>query len=340
MNMNDLPFVSIIIPCRNEENFISECLDSILANDYPQEKMEILVIDGMSNDRTRQIVLDYNKRYPFIFLLDNPKIFVPTALNIGIKKAKGDIIIRMDAHALYKKDYIFKCVEYLEKYKADNVGGVWKIIPRENTLIGRAIAKVLSSYFGTGNAYYKIGVNHLMEVDTVPFGCYRKEIFNEIGFFNENLHRSQDIEFNLRMKRAGKKIYLFPEIVGYYYARSKLKDFLAHAILNGIWSIYPLKFTKTPLKFRHYIPFIFVLSLLGSSILAIFSPAFFYLFLVIVILYFLVNLYFSIKISISAKEWRYLFVLPFIFVCYHLSYGLGSMWGVIKILGDYLKFKK
>ena len=125
--MNEqLLFVSIIIPCRNEEKYIGKCLQSIIEQNYPKDNLEVLVVDGMSEDRTREIVENYSQKYSFIKLFDNPKKFTPFGLNIGIKEAKGEIIMRMDAHAGYEKDYISKCVRYLENYDADNVGGAMK----------------------------------------------------------------------------------------------------------------------------------------------------------------------------------------------------------------------
>src|SRR3989339_1194805 len=133
--MQDLPSVSIIIPCRNEKEFMPKCLDSLLANHYPTDKMEILIVDGMSHDGTRELIAGYAKKYPFISMLDNPKRITPSALNIGIKKSANNIIVRIDAHAVYKTDYILKCVTYLKKYNADNIGGIWVIVPRKNTII-------------------------------------------------------------------------------------------------------------------------------------------------------------------------------------------------------------
>ena len=314
--MSNLVSVSIIIPCRDEEKFISQCLDSILANDYPKENLEILVVDGMSEDKSREIVKRYAQQYPFIKLLDNPKKYTPFALNTGIRNSKGEIIIRMDAHATYIKDYISKCVKYLKEYNADNVGGIWKIMPRENTLINKAICFVSSSIFGAGNAYYRMGYNKgIKEVDTVFGGCYKKEVFDKIGLFNENLKRSQDMEFNLRLKKSGGKILLVPDIVSYYYPKSNLKDFFLHNFEDGVWVIYPLKFVKTPLQLRHYLPLIFVLTL-PLSILP----------------YILVSLFFSLKIAIKEKNSRLFFVMPLAFTTRHIGYGLGSVWGLIKLI--------
>mgnify|MGYP000313990991 CR=1 FL=1 len=325
--------VSIIIPCRNEEKFIEKCLESISNQDYPKEKMEVLVVDGMSEDKTREIIEDFRSKNVNlkIKLIDNPKKFTPFAFNIGIRKAKGELIMLAGAHATYEKDYISKCVRYLKEYNADCVGGVLKTIPTENTLITKAIAISLSHPFGAGTSYFRIGSKEPKEVDTVFGGCYKREVFEKIGLFNENLLRSQDMEFNLRLKKVGGKILLFPDIVAYYYPQSNLEDFFLHNFKDGIWAILPSKFVKTPFKLRHYIPLIFVLSLFGSGILGIFFSPFFLLFAFIFGLYILVNFYFSAKISIKEKNWRYFFVMPIIFASRHFGYGLGSIIGLIKI---------
>jgi len=331
---NNLPFVSIIIPCRNEERYIGRCLNSIVANDYPKDKMEILVMEGKSEDKTREIVEKYSPKCPFIKILENPKKFTNFAFNIGIKEAKGEIIMVMGSHAIYEKDYISKCIKYLKEYNADSVGGITKILSSKDNLIGKAIALSLSNSFGAGNAYYKTGFSGKPRwVDTVFGGCYKREVFEKIGLFNEKLIRSQDMEFNLRLKRAGGKILLAPDIVSYYYPKSNLKDFFLHTFGDGIWAIYPLKFVKIHLRIRHYIPFIFVLSLIGTGLLGFFLPISFWLFLFIVGLYFLANIYFSFKIALREKDLRYLFLMPIVFACRHIGYGLGSIWGLVKILG-------
>jgi len=250
--------VSVIIPCRNEEKFIKRCLESIFLQDFPKEKLEVLVIDGMSEDKTREIIKKYQKSYSFIRILDNPKKITPSPLNVGIKNSKGEIVVRMDSHADYRKDYISKCVKYLKRYNADNVGGIIKTIPAENSIFAEAIAFSMSTVFGVGSSYFRTGVDNPRWVDTVFGGCYKKKVFKKIGLFNENLVRSQDMEFNLRLKRAGGKILLAPDIISYYYPKSDFQNFFFHNIGDGIWSVYPLKFVKMPFQLRHYIPLIFV----------------------------------------------------------------------------------
>ena len=309
--------VSIIIPCRNEEKFIGKCLESILNQDYPKEKLEVLVVDGMSEDKTREIVKNFKIQNPEfeIRLLDNPKKFTPFAFNLGIKQAKGEIIMLAGAHATYEKDYLSKCVRYLREYNADCVGGVLKTLPAKNTISAKAIALCMSHPFGVGGAYFRVGTKEPREVETVFGGCYKREVFEKVGYFNENLIRSQDLEFNLRLKKAGGKILLFPDIVAYYYPKDNFKDFFWHNFQDGIWAILPLKITKTPFKLRHYIPLIFVLTL-PLSILP----------------YFFLSLIFSLQIAIEKKDWKLFFLMPIAFFCRHFAYGLGSIRALAKTL--------
>lgn len=332
-------FVSIIIPSRNEERYIESCLDSFLNQDYPKNKIEILVVDGNSKDNTREIVKRYSKKNKNIKLIENDKEYTPFALNLGIKNSKGDIILRADAHAEYSNDYVSMCVKYLEEYKADNVGGVLISIPKEEGLVATGICLSLSSIFGAGNSAFRVGVEEAREVDTVFGGCYRREVFEKIGLFNENLIRSQDIEFNMRLRKAGGKILLVPEIVAYYYPKDNLLDFFIHNFKDGFWSIYPLKFIKMPLKLRHYIPLIFVVSLFVSFLFTLLNSILFtFLFQLIVFLYVLFTSYFSFKIVLKEKKFDYFAIMFLVFFTRHFGYGLGSIWGVIVLIKE--KFKK
>jgi glycosyltransferase involved in cell wall biosynthesis len=332
--MVSLPLVSVVVPCRNEEKYIGKCLDSIIANDYPKDRLEVLVVDGLSEDGTKKIVEKYTEQYPFVRLLENRKQITPIAFNIGIKDAKGDLIMIMSAHATCKNDYIPKCVQYSNEYGADNVGGIWKIIPRDNSLIGKAIVFASSHPFGVGNAYYRLSDSKEPRwVDAVAYGCYKNGVFKKIGFFNENLVRGQDMEFNLRLKKTGGKILLVPDAVVYYYVRSDLESFCKHNLKNGIWAILPFKFiTHMPVSWRHLVPLVFVSSLISSGILAFFSVYFSLFLLFIFISYFLTNFYFSTEIALKERDWRFLFLTPVIFALLHIGYGLGSLWGLLRVI--------
>jgi cellulose synthase/poly-beta-1,6-N-acetylglucosamine synthase-like glycosyltransferase len=328
--------VSIIMPCRNEERYISRCLDSIIANDYQKDFLEVLVVDGMSEDRTREIAGAYVDRYPFMRLLDNPQRVQTFATNIGIRKAKGDVVVRMDAHAEYPKNYVSRCVHRLEESSADCVGGQITTRPGSDGVIAGAIALALSHPFGVGNAYFRIGVDELKEVDTVPFGCYKKEVFERVGLFNENLNRTDDIEFNLRLKRAGGKILLAPDIRSVYYSRPDLPSLVKQNFGNGLCVLYSLAFVKMPFSVRHLVPLFFVLSLLGSFLLLFIDRPFLYLFALIAGLYLAVDVFVSLKLSLK-KGMKYFPSLIVSFLSLHISYGLGSLWGLVKLVAKSFK---
>jgi len=331
MNNNNPASISIIIPCRNEEDFIVECLNSIISNDLSTDGIEIVVVDGMSEDRTRRYVRKYSKNYPCIKLLDNPQKNTSTALNIGIKESNGNYIMILSSHSKVEKNFIKTNIDNLEKNAADCVGGVMITIPANNTLLAQAIALTLSHPFGVGNSYFRIGSKELKYVDTVPFGCYKKEIFENIGYFDENLVRNQDIEFNLRLKKASGKILLNPNIISYYYARPNLKDLFKQNFSNGFWVIYSLKFAKLPFSIRHLVPFTFVFSLLSSFTASLVYFPFFYLLAFIISLYLISNISFSIELSIK-NGFKCLPWLVLTFFTLHFSYGLGSLWGIVKII--------
>ena len=190
--------VSIICPLFNEEKFIERCILSILEQDYPQDKLEVLLIDGRSTDHTADIVRRYAEKHPFIKLLDNPERVVPYALNKGLEAATGEVIMRIDGHCTYPTNYISELVRYLYELDADNVGGVWNTQPAKDTAVCHAIALASSHPFGVGGSMHKIGASKIMETDTVPFGCYKREVFEKTGRFDTDLVRNQDDEFNIR----------------------------------------------------------------------------------------------------------------------------------------------
>jgi glycosyltransferase involved in cell wall biosynthesis len=331
--------VSVITPCRDEEKFIARCLDSIIANDFPKDNLEVLVIDGRSTDETREIVGKYAAKYDFIKLMDNPGMIQTLATNIGIMSSHGDLIMRMDAHVGYPHDFISKAVGWIEKSGSDCVGGIVMTMPGSDTTVAQAIAFVLSHPFGVGNNYFRIGLKKPKYVDTVPFGCYKKEVFDKVGLFNENLNRTDDIEFNLRLKRAGGKLLLVPEIVSYYFARPDLKGLFKQNFGNGFWVLYSLKFAKIPFSVRHLIPLVFVLSLFGSFTLSFFCQPFAYLFAFIAGLYLIVNSLFSLKLSVK-HGLKYLPALIVSFAVLHVSYGFGSLWGIAKLITSMFRSKK
>ncbi|MEM3036101.1 MAG: glycosyltransferase family 2 protein [Thermoplasmata archaeon] len=331
----ETPFVSIIIPCRNEENFIGKCLDSIIENDYPKNKLEILIVDGMSEDNTRNIVKQYVEKYSFINIFDNKRKIVPVALNIGIQHARGEIIMRMDAHVIYERNYISQCVKYLKAYNSANVGGICYTMPGKNTILGKAIAFALAHPFGVGNSYFRIGIKKPKFVDTVPFGCFKREIFEKIGFFDEDLIRNQDDEFSMRIIKSGGKILLVPDIVSYYYARDSLSKLWKMYFQYGYFKPLVARKIGVILTWRQLIPSAFVGSLIFFSILSFFSKIFLFIFFSILFSYITVNMIFSSVLAIK-KGLKYLLFLPIVFATFHFSYGFGYLKGIF----DFIFFKR
>ncbi|HUT28434.1 MAG TPA: glycosyltransferase family 2 protein [Sedimentisphaerales bacterium] len=333
--MNNLPDVSIVIPCRNEEKFIGQCLDSIIGNDYPKDKLQLLVVDGMSEDGTRKIVKEYAERLGFIELVDNCERITSSAFNKGIKAAKGEVVLIMSAHSTCEGDYISQCVNYLTNTDADNVGGLCKILPQDSSLIANSIAYALSSSFGAGNAYYRTGSRRPRYVDTVFGGCYRRSIFERIGFFDEDLVRTQDSEFNARLLKNGGRILLVPTIVSYYYTRRSLRDLWKMNLQYGYYKPLAARKIGKVYTARQLIPPLFVVSLAGSLMGGMFYNPLLLLFVFILGFYMAVNLGFSLRISLE-KGLRYLFVLPLVFGVIHFGWGIGYLKGVL----DFIVFNK
>jgi glycosyltransferase involved in cell wall biosynthesis len=333
--MDKLPFVSIIIPCRNEEKYIGICLDSILANDYSKDRLEILVVDGISEDGTRGIVEGYARRYGFIRFLNNPKKITPSALNTGIANAKGDIIMRMDAHNVYPPNYILGLVVWLEKTGADNVGGVWVTLPANNTPKAQAIACGLSHPFGVGNAYFRIGTSKPRWVNTVPFGCYKRELFDRVGMFDEELVRNQDGEFNQRIIKRGGRVLLVPEIFSYYYPRESFAKLWRMYYQYGYFrSIVAQKEGDVP-TVRQVVPPLFVLSLLVTGTMATLYPVMGKLLGLIILTYAVADIACSAA-TVFKRGIKCALALTIVFLVLHLSYGLGYLMGSIR----YFSFKR
>ena len=320
--------LTVICPIYNEERYILECMDSILRQDYPKDRLEVIFVDGMSTDGTRALVADYAEKYPFIHLLDNPRRIVPTALNTAIRVAKGDLIARIDAHAKYPDNYLSILELKLESLGADNVGGVCRTLPAKNTPLCKAIAAVLSSPFGMGNSYFRIGTDRDRQVDTVPFGFFHRSLFDRIGMFDEELVRNQDDEFNGRIVREGGKIYLVPEVVIDYFARDTVGKVSQMFYQYGLFK--PLVNSKLgkPATVRQFFPLAFVLALMAGAALCCLHRIFRCLYVAALGIYLVLALWFGKKL---AKSWRVLLLMPVVFFVVHISYGWGYLRGLFKL---------
>lgn len=321
-----LPMVSIIAPCRNEAGYIEKAIGTILQSDYPGELIEVLVVDGMSTDGTKEIVNKLAEKDNRIRLLDNPKQVVPSAMNIGISRARGEYIIRIDCHSTFAPDYISKCIEVSQRTGADNVGGYIETLPGADTLIAKAIAKATSSRFGVGNSSFRLSGPE-KEVDTVPFGVFQKELFEKVGLYDERLVRNQDIELNSRIRKAGGRIFISPEIKLGYFNRATYSGLLQQSFSNGFWNPYTIRLTGGGLSIRHFVPLIFVAALIALAAGALFFWLFKWMLLSYILIYLIVGLFFSFRSARPKKSLIPLILLSFVIL--HTAYGLGSLWSIV-----------
>lgn len=320
--------LSVIAPCRNEEKFITAFLENMLSQDFPKDSFEIIIADGISSDKTVDIIKKYQYNNPHIKLIDNEKRSVPYALNKAIKLSIGEIIIRVDLHAIYPTNYLSELCKQLEELRADNVGGVCVTLPANNKIQSEAIAIGMSSWFGVGNSYFRIGADSVTEVDTVPFGCFHRELFERIGMFDEELTRNQDDEFNGRIINNGGKIYLLPYLKIKYFARDKVSKMANMFYQYGLFK--PLVNIKlgSPATIRQFAPICFVSGLFIGGILSIFSIWFFVLYISILVLYMFLGIY-ACRKEINSNPLLLLY-LPWIFMVIHISYGWGYIVGLYK----------
>jgi glycosyltransferase involved in cell wall biosynthesis len=318
--------VSFVVPVRNEEQHIQACLQSLVNQDYPARDCEIIVVDGRSSDRTREMVAEFCRKYANVCCLDNPAGIVPTAMNVGIRAARGQIIIRADGHNVYPPEYAANCVKYLEKTGADNVGGPWITVPADDSLGAKLVAAILSSPFGVGNSKFRTGQTEGF-VDTVPFGAFRREVFDRLGMYNENLVRNQDNELNARIRKAGGKIYLTAALTTYYHPVKNLRQLLRYAFKTSQWHIYTLVLKRSSMSFRHMAAGAFLVLLLlllaGSlrsrfAVLTLMGTA---------AVYFLVGYYFSFRATRGEGPAMAL-VFPFAVFCFQMAYGAGTIVGL------------
>lgn len=329
--------IAVIIPTLNEEKFIARCLDSVICQSYPFEDMDVMVIDGGSKDRTIEIVQEYQKKYSNIRALNNPGRIQSIAFNIGIQSSTAPYIVRLDAHALYKPYYIEGCIKGLEgDSKRGNVGGQWDIQPQNDSLWAITNAILNYSKFGIGGASYRVGAQ-AGDVDTVPFGSFPRTMIEKIGGMRDDLPRGEDNEFNSRIKRAGYSIYFDPAIECIYYARPTLKASCRQMYANGESIGHLFYVDRDSIGLRHMIPLIFVVGIIGGTILSLVFFSFVYLLLAGLCLYFLCDFVASL---LGAKEhgWKFLLPLFVMFFCVHFSYGWGTIVGFFT--GRKLKNKK
>jgi glycosyltransferase involved in cell wall biosynthesis len=319
-----LPLVSIIIPCRNEKNYIRGALDSLLSQTGLENGVEILVADGLSDDGTSEILMHYEETHPEVKVLKNEDKTVPFALKILLESAHGDYILRADAHCVYPKNYVATLVNHLKTTDADNVGGIWDTVPGNDTLQARIIAGSLRSKFGVASSYRTLSGNSPVEVETVPFGAWRADHFNKYGPFDEKFLRAQDLEHNVRVKKMGGKIVCLPWLRVTYYSRETFVKFRRMAFQYGYWKIPVKKKHKVIFSVRQYFPPLLVLGILCSVPLGFGISPFFFL---APLSYVVVNFIASVLSARRDGNLPNFYLYMYAFGLFHIFYGLGYLRG-------------
>ncbi len=314
------PSVSIILPTRNEEKYIQQSLENIFAQTYPKDKIEVILIDGMSSDRTREIA----QKFP-VRILENPKRYIYPGLNIGIKNAQGEIIMRVDARTFVPKDYVQKCVQTLLLTRADNVGGMEApFIPAQAGLVQRAVGLAMTHPFGAGNAPFRVSRKR-GSADSVYLGCFRKEIFDKVGMFDEKAFViAEDADFNWRIKKAGGKVYLNPDIIAYHLPRDSFSNLWEQYLRYG--SARAAFFLKhKALKFRQIIPPTLLLSLPILILLGFINYIFLYVLVLLVGAYLATDIIVSLSLAFRQKNIMLFFALMLVFPCMHFAWASGFL---------------
>jgi succinoglycan biosynthesis protein ExoA len=326
-----MPSISIIVPCYNEQTTIRKLLASIYAQNTPRSELEVIIADGLSSDGTRAEIAAFADSHQdlHICVVDNPKRSIPAGLNCALKQARGEIIVRLDAHAMPYTDYLERCVADLEAGLGENVGGVWEIRPSTDTWLAQSIAVAAAHPIGVGDALYR-HAKKAGTVDTVPFGAFKRELLATVGFFDENLLTNEDYEFNARIRKSGGKIWLDPSIRSVYFSRAHLSGLARQYFRYGYWKWRMLRHFPDTLRWRQGLPPAFILSLVGLGILGGFLPLFQLLLGAELILYILAIAAAGAQEALRRRQTFLILGLPLAIAVMHICWGSGFLWSMIK----------
>jgi len=325
-----LPKVSVIVPCYNEQSTIRLLLDALHQQTYPRAQMEVIISDGMSQDGTRAAVATFQQDCPDldVRVVDNPRRNIPSCVNRGIEASRGEIIVRFDGHAKPYPDYVENCVNAHHQGRGENVGGIWEIRPGADTWIAHAIAVAAAHPLGVGDALYR-HTKQAAEVDTVPFGSFRRTLIDRVGFFDESLLTNEDYEFNARVRKSGGRIWLDPSIRFVYFARATLLDLIRQYWRYGFWKWRMLRRYPDTLRWRQALPPLFVLSLLTLLVLSLFVPLFRIILVLELIAYFSIMIVAGLGAAIQHRRAYLIVGLPLAIPAMHLSWGMGFLWSLL-----------
>ncbi len=322
--------VSVIVPCYNEQATIHLLLDALRRQTFPLQELEVIIADGMSTDQTRSRIAEYQATNSALCVrvVDNPLRVIPSALNRAIEAAQGEIILRLDGHSTPAPDYVERCVQALQEGRGDNVGGVWEIQPSGKGWAAQGIALAAAHPLGVGDARYRVG-GQAQEVETVPFGCYRRARALEIGKYDETLLTNEDYEFNTRLRQAGGKIWMDPLIRSTYFARPTLAALARQYGRYGYWKAQMLRRYPHTLRWRQALPPVFVASLLVLGIAAIWLPLARLLLATELLLYGLIMLSVGLQAALRRHRLTLLISVPLAIACMHIAWGGSLLWGLI-----------
>jgi glycosyltransferase involved in cell wall biosynthesis len=324
------PKVSVIVPCYNEQSTIRLLLEALCEQTYPRAEMEVIVADGLSTDGTRGVITAFQQDVPdlSVHLVENPRRHIPSGLNRAIEASKGEIIIRVDGHAKPYPDYVAKCIAAHEAGRGDNVGGVWEIRPGAATWIANSIAVAAAHPLGVGDALYR-HARQAAEVDTVPFGSFRRSLVEQVGFFDESLLTNEDYEFNARIRKSGGKIWLDPSIRSVYFARSTLLDLIRQYWRYGFWKWRMVRRYPDTIRWRQALPPLFVLSLVSLAVLSIWFPFAGNLLGIELLLYFSMMILAGFRAAIQQQKTYLILGLPLAVLAMHTAWGSGFLWSML-----------
>lgn len=324
------PKVSVIVPCYNEQSTICLLLEALRMQTFPRADMEVIISDGMSQDGTRAAIATFQKDFPDleVRVVDNTQRTIPSGLNRAIEAARGEIIVRLDGHSKPYPNYVENCVKAHEAGHGDNIGGVWEIHPGAQTWRARSIAVAAAHPLGVGDAMYRLAAS-ASEVDTVPFGSFRRTLIDKIGSYNESLLTNEDYEFNARVRKSNGKVWLDPSIRSVYFARSTFRELIRQYWRYGFWKWRMLRNFPDTLRWRQALPPVFVLSLIGLSLVSIFFAPVLWLLAVELILYFLALFLAGVHAAVKHRKPFLVPGLPLAVSAMHIAWGSGFLWSML-----------
>ncbi len=325
------PTVSIIVPCYNEQETIIFLLEALYQQTFARDAMEVIVADGLSTDQTRSKIEAYRKAHPdlCIRVVDNPKRSIPSGLNTALAAARGEFIVRLDAHSVPDREYVERCVAALQQGLGDNIGGVWDIRPGGKGWIARSIAVAAAHPIAVGDARYRLG-GHAQSVDTVPFGAYRKSLIARIGAYNEHLLTNEDYEFNVRIRKSGGTIWFDPAIRCIYYARATWRELLRQYWRYGFWKGRMIRHYPSSLRWRQLLPPLFVMALISFALIGFWFSLFHWLLIGLIVVYGLVVFAAGVQKALRTGDLGLVAGLPLVISTMHLSWGCAFLWSFFR----------